>query len=161
MPGNRQAQAAIAARAGVLHPLVADHAHLLRDDVELFAGLHTDLHQGGAIMGTDPFGIAEFMAHDVALQRGIQRLAAPLGALVASDFSVGFVVGAISTIAGFLLRWLRLGGCGQCLGLVEEHVLLMRSNGLAAGSKDLAHHLVERLLQQVALGPQKAVLADQ
>ena len=47
---GRQAQATVAARARVLHPLVADHAHLLRDDIHLLADLHTDLTQGSAVV---------------------------------------------------------------------------------------------------------------
>ena len=63
-----QAQPPVPARACVLDALVADHAQLLRDDVELYARFHTDLHEGGAIMRTDATGAAELVAHNVPRQ---------------------------------------------------------------------------------------------
>ena len=106
-------------------------------------------------MRTDPLGIAEFMAHDVPRQCGIQGLAPAFGALVAGH------LGFVAIVVALLPRRSGLGGCGQRLGLVEEHVLLMGPQDFATGSEDLAHHLVEFLLQQVALHTQEAVLASQ
>jgi len=106
-------------------------------------------------MRTDTIGTAEFMAHDVPCQSGVKRLAATFGALVAG------YIGAVAIIAAVLLRRRGFGGCGQRLGLVEEQVLLMRAHDFAAGGEDLAHQLVEFLLQQVSLHTQQAVLASQ
>ncbi|MNS91007.1 hypothetical protein D3C72_1250800 [compost metagenome] len=52
---RRRLDAAVAAWAGVLDPLVLDHADLLRHDVELFADLDANLDQSLAIKGADAF----------------------------------------------------------------------------------------------------------
>ena len=56
--------------------------------------------------------------------------------------------------------------CGLCggrqgLGLVEEHILLLGAACFALGGEDLAHHLVEPLLEQVTLDAKKSVLSNQ
>ena len=66
------------------------------------------------------------------------------------DDRLGDPAGACCDLAGGLL------GCGQGLGLVEEHVLLLGAACFALGGEELAQNLVKPLLQKVALGAHKA-----
>ena len=132
---------------------MADHAHLLRNDVELLAGLHANLPQHGTVVRTDTLGLGQFVAHHLARQRRVQRLAPALGPFVSGDLD-SVVVGL-----GFFLG--RLGCRSKRLGLVEEHVLLVAGAGLALGGEQLALELVELLLEQVALGARDAQLTSE
>jgi len=145
-----QAQTAVAARAGVLHALVADHAHLLRHDVQLLADLHADLAQRRAVMRAHALVFGQLVASHLARQRRIQRLAASLGALVRRH----------GDLAVLGLGGCRLGRCAFELGLVEEQVLLLRAD-FALGFEELALEAVELLLEQVAFGAHHAQLADE
>ena len=78
-------QAQVAARARVLDAVVLQYTHLLGDDVHLLADLGADLHQRVAIVRADALGLWQLVTHDVARQCRIQRLAAALLTLVASD----------------------------------------------------------------------------
>lgn len=134
---GRQAQAAVAARAGVLHPLVADHTHLLRHDVQLLADLHADLAQARAVVRAHALVFGQLVTHHLARQGWIQRLAASLGALVRRHLDLL----VLSLSAG------RLCLCTLDLGLVEEHVLLVYGAGPALGVEELALEAVELLLE--------------
>jgi len=79
-----------------------------------------------------------------------------------------FVTGCIvcivaSASASAIVLQCRCGLCRRCQGLslVEEHVLLLGAACFALGGKDLAHHLIEPLLEQVALDAKKSVLSNQ
>ena len=147
---RRQAQATVTARAGVLHPLVADHAHLLRDDVHLLADFHADLAQGRAVVRAHALVFGQFVAPHIARQGRIQRLAAALGALVRRHLD----------LVVFGLGGCRLGLRAFDLGLVEEQVLLVRGADFALGVEELALEAVELLLEQVAFGAHHAQLAQ-
>jgi hypothetical protein len=129
---------------------VADHAHLLRHDIQLLADLHADLAQGRAVVRAHTLVLRQFVAPHIARQGRIQRLAAALGALVRRHLD---------------LLALGLGGCrlglrAFDLGLVEEQVLLVRGADLALGVEELALEAVELLLEQVAFGAHHAQLAQ-
>ena len=93
------------------------------------------------------------MAHDVARQIGVQRLASTLEALM-----TGHIECIIASDAVFQRC---CGLCRQGLGLIEEHVPLLGAACFALGGEDLAHHLVDPLLEQVALDAKKSVLSNQ
>ena len=133
---------------------MANHAHLLGDDVQLLASLNADLPQGTAVMRTDAFGFRQFVAHDVTRQISIKWFASTLDALVGWRIHRG--VAAILTADAILQRWRGLRCCGQSLGLVEEHVLLLGAARFALGGEELTQHLVEPLLEQVTLSAHKA-----
>jgi hypothetical protein len=61
---------------------MADHAYLLRHDVQLLADLHADLAQACAVVRAHALALGQFVASHLAWQGRIQRLAAPLDALV-------------------------------------------------------------------------------
>ena len=123
---------------------MANHPHLLGDDVELLAGLNADLLQRQSVMRTHAFGLGQFMAHHMARQGWVQWFAPTLGAFVGWNINA-FVLGV------FFLRC-RLGLHTQDLGLIEEHVLLALAAGFALGGKDLAHEFVQALFEQVTFG---------
>jgi hypothetical protein len=109
---------------------MTDPAHLLGNDVELLTGLNANLPQHGTAVRTDTLGLGQSVAHHLAWQGWVQQLAPALGPFVGGDLD-GVVVGL-----GFFLDW---QGCSaQCLGLVEEHVLLVAGAGLALGGEELA-----------------------
>jgi hypothetical protein len=136
---------------------VADHAHLLRNDVELLAGLYANLAQHGTVVRADTLGLGQFVAHHLARQGWVQWLAPALGAFVGGDLD------DVVTGLGFFLGW--LGSCAERFCLVEEHVLLVAGAGLAHllgfGGEQLALELVQLLLEQVALGARHTQLTDQ
>ena len=148
---GRQAQCAIATGAGVFDPLVANHAHLLGNDVELLAGLDADFPQRRAIVRTHAFGLGQLMAHHVPRQCRVQRFAPTPGALVCRSVNA-IIVGVLVFLSG------SLGLCAQDL---EEHVLLTLGADLAPGGKYLAHELVEPLLEQVTLGAHEDQLTSE
>jgi hypothetical protein len=147
---GRQAQAAVAARAGVLHPLVADHAHLLRHDVQLLADLHADLAQRRAVVRAHALVLGQFVAH---APRAAGRGPAACGRAWCA---------CAPARRPCRLRPLRLqaGPVRPALGLVEEQVLLVRGADFALGVEELALEAVELLLEQVALGAHHAQLAQ-
>ena len=107
-------------------------------------------------MRANALGFRQFVAHDVTRQIGVQRLAPTLEAFVSCHVQRGIVAsGAV------FQRW--RGLCRRCqgLGLIEEYVLLLGAARFALGGEDLAHHLVEPLLEQVALIAHKAQLRSQ
>ena len=130
---------------------MADHAHLLRHDVHLLADLHTDLAQARAVVRAHALALGQFVAPDVARQRGIQRLAAAFGALVRRHVDP-LVLG---------LGRCRLGLRAFELGFVEEHVLLVRGADFALGVEELALEAVELLLEQVTFGAHDPQLAGE
>jgi hypothetical protein len=69
-PGRHRGQldALIATRTGVFDALMLNDADLLRNDVQLFADLDADFHQGFAIVRTNPFRLRQLMANDLARQ---------------------------------------------------------------------------------------------
>jgi hypothetical protein len=129
---------------------VADHAHLLRHDIQLLADLHADLAQGRAVVRAHALVFRQFVAPHIARQGRIQRLAAALGALVCRHLD----------LVVFGLGGGRLGLHAFDLGLVEEQVLLVRGADLALGVEELALEAVELLLEQVAFGAHHAQLAQ-
>ena len=104
-------------------------------------------------MRAHALGLGQFVAHHLARQRRVQRLAPALGPFVGGNLD-SVVVGL-----GFFLG--RLGCRSERLGLVEEHVLLVAGAGLALGGEQLALELVELLLEQVALGARDAQLTSE
>ena len=104
-------------------------------------------------MRTDTLGFGQFVAHHLARQGWVQRLAPALGPFVSGNLD-SVVVGL-----GFFLG--RLGCRAERLGLVEEHVLLVACAGLALGGEQLALEFVELLLEQVALGARDAQLTSE
>jgi hypothetical protein len=135
---------------------VADHAHLLGNDVELLAGLDADLLERRANVRTHAFGLRQLMAHHVPRQCRVQGFAPTPGALVCRNVNA-LIVGVHVFLTG------RRGLGTQDLGFVEyeEHVLLTLGADLARGGKDLAHELAEPLLEQVTLGAHKEQLTSE
>ena len=121
----------------------------------MLADLHTDLAQARAVVRAHALVLGQFVAPHVARQRRIQRLAAAFGALVRRHVD----------LLALGLGGRRLGPCAFDLGLVEEHVLLVRSADLAGllgfGVEELALEAVELLLEQVALGAHDAQFTGQ
>ena len=72
---RRHANAVVTARARVFDALMLNHPHLLRHNVELLADVRADFHQRMAVMRADAFGFRQFMAHDLARQKRIERFA--------------------------------------------------------------------------------------
>lgn len=143
-------QALIAAGAGVLDAVVLQHAHLLGDHVHLLADLRADLHQCMPVMRAHTLGLRQFVVHDLARQRGVQRFASALLALMLGDRRRFLFVG---------LGRRRLIGGRECFGFVEEQVLLIRATGFALGGEQLALQRLQPLQREVALGgrdPQRA-----
>lgn len=138
----------VAARAGVLHPLVLDHPHLLGNDVELLADLDTDLDQDGAVVRAAALGFGQFVANDLARQIRIQGLASAL---------LAHVAGHLDAARLDLFGGRRALGC-QGFGLFEEEVLLVTAVArFASGGEQLPQVRGESLLEQIALdrdGPQ-------
>jgi hypothetical protein len=140
---RRNLQALIAAGTGVLDAVVLQHSHLLGDDIHLLADLGTDLHQRVPVMCADTLGLGQLVAHDLARQCGVQRLASALLALVTRDRHRFLFIG---------LGWRRLiRGC-KCFGLVEEQVLLIGATGLALGGEELTLQRPQPLQCQVSFG---------
>lgn len=140
---RRNLQALIAAGTGVLDAVVLQHTHLLGDDVHLFADLGADLHQRVPVMGAHAFGLGQIVAHDLARQCGVQRLASALLALVARHRRRCLFV---DVCRGRLIR-----KC-ECFGLVEEQVLLIGAACLALGGEELALQGPQPLQCEVSLG---------
>jgi hypothetical protein len=139
--GRRHLQALVAARAGVLHALVPNHPHLLRDDVELFAHLDADFDQHRAVVGANALRFGQLIANDFAWQGRIERLATALLACVTGHLRFGFV---------FLLRRQGCRRRRQRLSLVQEQVALIGAACFALRAKQPALKRLQLLLEQIA-----------
>ena len=95
------------------------------------------------VMGTDSLGLWQLVAHDLAWQCWVQRLAAGLLALVAGNRGRLLWLG---------LRRRRLVCRCEGLGLVEKQVLLIGTAGLTLRRKQLALQSTEPFQGQVPLG---------
>ncbi|CAM3947107.1 hypothetical protein BOBR111200_17860 [Bordetella bronchialis] len=135
--------AGIAARVGVLHALVLQHADLLRHDVQLFADLHADLDKRLTVMRAYPLRGWQLVTDFNMRQTGVKRLAPTLLAHVASHHDLRRAVLFLGRRC--LLAW------GQCFGLVEEEIFLFGSARFALGREQLALEGLQLLLQQIAL----------
>ncbi|MNV40242.1 hypothetical protein D3C71_1318430 [compost metagenome] len=139
-------QALIAAGTGVLDAVVLQHAHLFGDDIHLLADLGADLHQRVPVMRAHTLGLGQFVAHDLARQRRVQRLASAFLTLMARDRCQRLFVDVFDLGLRRLI-------CGrECLGLVEEQVLLIRAAGFALGSEQLALQRPQSFQCEVPLG---------
>ncbi|OUM00092.1 hypothetical protein A8M77_23195 [Variovorax sp. JS1663] len=120
--------------------------------MHLLADLGADLDQRVAIVSADTLGLWQLVTHDVARQCRIQRLAAALLALAASDRRRVLII-------DFGRQCLR--GRRERLGLVEEQVLLVGAAGLALGGEQLTLQRSQALQRQVPLGGHHAQFADE
>ena len=149
---RRHLQALVAARACVLHAFMADHPHLLRDDVQLLAHFHADFDEHRAVVRAHALRFRQFIANDFTRQGRIERFAPGLLPRVAGYLRWRFV---------FLLR--RQCGCRrrQRFRLVQEQVALIRTAGLALRAKQPPLIGFELLLEQIAFDLRHAQLATQ
>jgi hypothetical protein len=132
--------------------VVLQRAHLFGDDIHLLADLGADLHQRVPVMRAHTLGLGQFVAHDLARQRRVQRLVSAFLALMARDR-------CRLLFAGLGLRRLICGR--ERLGLVEEQVLLIGAAGFALGRKQLALQRLQPLQCEVPLGGRYSKRAGQ
>lgn len=119
-----------------------NHPHLLRDDVQLLAGLHADLHQRRPVVRTAALGLRQLVPDDLARQGRIEGATPALDALMAGD---GEALGRLVLLRGGAV------GTRQGFGLVEKEIGLLAAAGLTLGREELAKKRFEPLLQEVAL----------
>ena len=140
---------ALAARAAILAPDVAQHLHFGRNDVELLADHLAEALELDGVMRAGAFRLRQPM-HDVDA-RQIRRQRGALGA----PASVGRDLG-VRRALGFLLLSARLG-------LVEQPQLpvghLLRRGGKAPG-KEQPHLLLQLLDHRVAFGDDGVALGE-
>ena len=127
---------------------------MLRDDVELFAGLHADLAQRRAVVRASALVFRQLMAYDLARQGRIQWLSTALGLAGVARHRRALV--SVGRLFGR-----GLGARNKALCLIEEQILLRNNSGLTLGCEQPACELVELLLEEVALGAHDAQLTCQ
>ena len=141
---------------------MADHPHLLGDDVELLSGFYADFDQGTAVVRAEAQGDGQFVTLYLAWQSRIEWFAPTLGFGGArGGHCTGLLVQRVALRVGAF--FLRRGGLrqSQALGFVEEQVFLIRTAHFAACGEHLVDGARQLFFEQVALDAQYPVLTGQ
>ncbi|CAE6871904.1 hypothetical protein R69658_08203 [Paraburkholderia aspalathi] len=140
----------IAPLARILDTFVANHANLLRDDVQLLADFDTDPDEHRTILRAHQLVRRQLISNHLARQRRVERLATAFLPFVRGYLNPGPV----------FLRGLRRRRRGKLLRFIQEQVALTGiARLLAARAEQLAHHDLQLFLHEVAFGLRHPKLA--